>query len=99
MTVIKSKSFKVNAGMYTFSGTGAAPTHTAAAFSSLYGTSKTFRFNIKKGVKLKYTTPQAHLPTICPLVYIQYRRVDGGAPLDGLWQGAVTAQLVWDDAA
>jgi len=99
MTVLRSKKFSFKAGGYTYSGTGAAPTHAAAALNnSPRGFCRTFHFSIKANTLLKYATPQDWLPAIAPLVYIQYRRHDDG-PAALIFQAQVSARLVFDDAA
>lgn len=100
MTIIKRKKFTMRAACYGFSGLGAPPVHAAAAMIEMpNGWCRSFNFYIKKNALLKYGQASSVLPTVAPVVYIQYRRNDGGTAFANLFEAQVTSRIIFDDTA
>lgn len=61
---------------------------------------RTLTFQIARHRKTwKFDTTKDFLPTKQPLMYIQFRRVDGGIPDDNLWNGSCSTRVTFNDAA
>ena len=103
MTILAKKSFRVKAAGYIYAGAHTLPpvTHAnaamGAALAEMRPIFKRINFSIKSGMTKKYPIPTDPFSAVEPMMYIQYRRLDGQAAHANLFQARMSAQLLWDN--